>query len=121
PPGKVLEMATIDAAKALDKAEEIGSIEVGKSADVILLDMRKPHLWPPSMPVDRAIYFANGADVDTTIVAGQILMRGRQVKSLDEAEVLDRAAAAETQMLERTGLSDRMVSRPGFWGQSRFD
>ena len=121
PPGKVLEMATIDAAKALGKAEEIGSIEVGKSADVILLDMRKPHLWPPNMPVDRAIYFANGADVDTTIVAGQILMRGRQVKSLDEAEVLDRAAAAETQMLERTGLSDRMVSRPGFWGQSRFD
>ena len=46
PPGKVLEMCTIDAAKALGMEKEIGSLEVGKKADIVLLDLRRPHLYP---------------------------------------------------------------------------
>lgn len=47
PPCKVLEMATIDAARALGLEAELGSLEPGKRADIVLVDMRKPHLWPP--------------------------------------------------------------------------
>ena len=63
PPGRVLEMCTIDAAKALGMEKEIGSLEVGKKADIVLLDLRRPHLYPLNMPVFRLIYFANGNDV----------------------------------------------------------
>jgi cytosine/adenosine deaminase-related metal-dependent hydrolase len=121
PPGKALEMVTIDAAKAIGMETEIGSLEAGKKADIVLLDLRKPHLVPANMPLHRAIYFANGADIDTTIVDGKILMRGRSVTSLDEGSVLDAADAAIAKALERTGLTSLLETRSGFWGQSRYD
>jgi cytosine/adenosine deaminase-related metal-dependent hydrolase len=58
PAGKVLEMVTIDSAKALGVENELGSLEPGKKADVILVDMFKPHLMPFNMPVYRVAYFA---------------------------------------------------------------
>ena len=70
PPGRVLEMCTIDAAKALGMDKDIGSLEVGKKADIVLVDMRRLHLYPLNMPVSRLIYFANGNDVHTVIVDG---------------------------------------------------
>ena len=57
---------------------EIGSLEVGKKADVVLLDLRRPHLYPLNMPVFRLIYFANGNDVDTVIVDGRIALQRPQ-------------------------------------------
>jgi len=75
PPGRVLEMCTVDAARALGMADEIGSLEVGKKADVVLLDWRRPHLYPANMPLFRLVYFANGNDVDTVIVDGRIALR----------------------------------------------
>ena len=93
PPGKVLEMATLDAARALGLAEELGSLEAGKRADIVLLDMRKPHLWPPQMPVTRIAHFANAADVDTVIVAGEMLMRACRPLRVDETAILEEAAA----------------------------
>ena len=74
PPGKVLEMATIDAAHALGLHDDLGSLEPGKKADIVLVDLKKPHLWPPNMPVTRLAHFANAADVDTVVVDGRILM-----------------------------------------------
>ncbi|WP_193172104.1 amidohydrolase family protein [Nisaea nitritireducens] len=121
PPGKALEMVTIDAAKAIGMESEIGSLEPGKKADIVLLDLRKPHLVPANMPLHRAIYFANGADIDTTIVDGKVLMRSRAVTSLDEGSVLDAADAAIAKALERTGLTSLLETRSGFWGQSRYD
>ena len=121
PPGKALEMVTIDAAKAIGMEREIGSLEPGKKADIVLLDLRKPHLVPANMPLHRAIYFANGADIDTTIVDGKVLMRSRAVSSLDEGSVLDAADAAIAKALERTGLTGLLETRSGFWGQSRYD
>jgi cytosine/adenosine deaminase-related metal-dependent hydrolase len=104
PPGRVLEMATIDAARGLGMADEIGSLEVGKRADVITVDLRKPHLAPRIMPIWRVVCFANGADVDTVIVDGQVLMQGRVVPHVDLAEVLAEAEAETAAMLERAGL-----------------
>lgn len=120
PPGKVMEMVTIDAAKVLGLEDQIGSLEVGKKADIILIDMEKPHLYPPNMPLYRIPYFANGADVDTVIVDGHVLMEGRIVKTVDEATLLA-AAARETEiMIERSGLESLLDTPEGFWGNAMY-
>lgn len=116
--GTALDMITIDAARALGLDKEIGSIEVGKKADMILIDLRKPHLYPPNMPLFRIVFFANGADVDTVIVDGKVLMRGRTVLSVSEDDVLDKAAAATSLMLERTGMTALAAQETGFWPDS---
>jgi 5-methylthioadenosine/S-adenosylhomocysteine deaminase len=120
PPGKTLEMATIDGAKAFRLEDQIGSIEPGKKADIILLDMRKPHLYPLNMPVDRVTYFANGGDVDTVIVDGQILMEGRKVKTVDEASVLGKAQTEIEATIDRSGMSNLYETTEGYWGHSRY-
>ncbi|MDP6705762.1 MAG: amidohydrolase family protein [Alphaproteobacteria bacterium] len=119
PPGKALEMVTIDAARGLGLADEIGSLEPGKRADVVLIDAAKPHLYPLNMPLTRVVQFANAADVDTVIVDGKVLMRGRQVISVDEAEVLAAAERECALMLERTGLGYLTEEPAELWGQSR--
>lgn len=113
--GTALDMVTIDAARALGLDNDIGSIEVGKKADLILIDLRKPHLYPPNMPLFRIVYFANGADIDTVIVDGKVLMRSRQVLSVTESKVLDDAAAATNLMLDRTGMTAIAAQETGFW------
>ena len=119
PPGKVLEMATIDAARGLGLGDEIGSLEAGKKADIILVDMYRPHLYPTNMPVHRVVCFANGNDVDTVIVDGVVLMEGRAVRSVDEGEVLELAQRETDAMLDRMGIRDLTAIPDGFWGRSR--
>jgi cytosine/adenosine deaminase-related metal-dependent hydrolase len=120
PHGRVLEMATIDAARALGLEAEIGSIEAGKKADIILVDLFKPHLMPLNMPVLRVTAFANAADVDTTIVDGRVLMRGRKVLTVDETEVLEQAQIACDRMLERSGLTHLTAEAPRLWRASHY-
>lgn len=91
PAEKVVRMATVDGAKALRLENAVGSLEVGKKADVILLDLRKPHLVPLHDLYANIVYSACGSDVDTVIVDGKILMEGRKVKTVNEFEVLDKA------------------------------
>jgi cytosine/adenosine deaminase-related metal-dependent hydrolase len=119
PAGRVLAMATVEAAEALGMADEIGSLEVGKKADIILIDMRRPHLYPPDMPVYRVAYFANGNDVQTVIVDGEVLMRDREVLTVNEGEVLDTAAREIRAALARTGLEHLVATPEGFWGAIR--
>ena len=119
PPGKLLEMVTIDAARALHMDDRIGSLEPGKRADVITLDLRKPHLAPANMPIWRVVCFAGGQDVDTVVVDGRILMRGREVPHVDVAEVLARADAETGLMLDRTGFRPMLEEPASLWGQSR--
>ncbi|MFP4005511.1 MAG: amidohydrolase [Candidatus Hadarchaeia archaeon] len=88
PARKALEMATIDSAKALGWEEEIGSIEVGKKADIILIDLKKPHLTPVTNIESHIVYCCNGADVDTVIVDGNILMQRRNLITLDEEKTI---------------------------------
>ena len=105
PPLQLLEMATIGGARALSMESEIGSLEVGKRADILLVNMRQPHLWPPVDPIQRLARFANGADVDTTIVDGRVLMRGRKLVGQDENAILDRAEKAFRLSMHRAGLA----------------
>ncbi len=101
PAGKVLEMATINGATALGMEKEIGNIEVGKKADLVLVDMKAPHLTPYRNPVSHLVYSAEGSDVSTVICNGQILMREREVLVLDEVEVMRMAESAAEDLLSR--------------------
>ncbi len=101
PAGKVLEMATINGATALGMEKEIGSIEVGKKADMVLVDMKAPHMAPYRNPVSHLVYSAEGADVSTVICNGQILMREREVLVMDEVEVIQMAENAAEDLLSR--------------------
>ena len=119
PAGKVLEMVTIDAARALGLEREIGSLEAGKKADVILVDAWRPHMVPMNMPLYRVAYFANGNDVSTVLVNGRVLMRDRQVQTVNEDQVLEMAQREAEAAIRRTGLERLLATPEGFWGRSR--
>jgi 5-methylthioadenosine/S-adenosylhomocysteine deaminase len=97
----VLEMATIGGARALGLEKEIGSLEVGKKADIILVDMRSPHLTPRHNVVSHLVYAASGADVTDVICDGKIIMRDRELLTLEEDIVLSRAQAMATDLVEK--------------------
>ena len=120
PHGKVLEMVTIDAARTLGLEHEIGSLEAGKKADIILVDLFKPHLVPLNMPVYRVTCFANGGDVTTTIVNGKLLMHGGKVLTVDEAEVMELAQVATDKMIKRTGLQHLLESPATLWRAAHY-
>jgi 5-methylthioadenosine/S-adenosylhomocysteine deaminase len=96
-----LEMATINGAIGLGLGKKIGSLEVGKKADIIIVDFKKPHLTPLHNVVSHLVYSAVSSDVDTTIVDGKILMQGREVLALDEDKVLERAQKTSDDLLAR--------------------
>jgi 5-methylthioadenosine/S-adenosylhomocysteine deaminase len=114
-PGKVLEMCTINGAKALGLEQEIGSLQIGKKADVILVDLRRPHLYPANMPAFRVIYFANGNDVDTVIVDGRVVLEARKATEVNEDEILDDAQRETELMLERLNLHHLLDMPETFW------
>lgn len=117
PPGRLLEMVTIDAARGLGLHGYLGSLEPGKLADLITIDLRKPHLAPANMPVWRIVCFANGQDVSDVIVGGRVLMRNRSVPHVDIPEVLAAAEVETRQMLDRTGLHAMLAEPAAIWGK----
>lgn len=98
---EVLRMATINGAKALNLEKDVGSLEVGKKADILLIDFSKPHLKPLHDVYASIVYSARGSDVDTVIVDGKILMENRQVKTLDELAVMEKAERHAAELLSR--------------------
>ena len=86
----VVEMATIGGARAIGLDHQIGSLEVGKQADVIVIDHRSPHLTPMYHPASHIVYTAQSADVRDVVVAGQVLVRNRQILSLDVEEIMSK-------------------------------
>jgi cytosine/adenosine deaminase-related metal-dependent hydrolase len=120
PPGKVLEMATIDAAKSLGLEKEVGSLEKGKLADVTLVNIQRPHLYPWSMPVHRMVYEASGQDVDTVIVDGEVLMEKGVIKSIDENSVLKAAQREYGLALDRSDGWKYTAIPPNFWGKAKY-
>jgi 5-methylthioadenosine/S-adenosylhomocysteine deaminase len=94
PARQVLDMATREGAAALGMGDRLGTIEVGRKADVILVETRGARQTPIFDPVSHLVYVAHGDDVTTTIVDGRVLMRDRKVLTLNEAAVLGEARAA---------------------------
>jgi len=101
PAYEVLKMATINGAKALGLEKDIGSLEVGKKADIILVDLSKPHLKPLHNIYPSIVYSARGSDVDTVIIDGKILMENRKVKTLDEQALMEKAEKTVFDLLSR--------------------
>ena len=98
---EALEMATISGARALGLSDEIGSIEVGKKADIILIDTNTANMVPQSTSLSsNIIYSANGSNVDTTICNGKILMENKKLTSLDEQEIYKKAVEAIKELKE---------------------
>ncbi|WP_405282993.1 amidohydrolase family protein [Methanobrevibacter sp.] len=92
---EAIAMGTIKGAEALGLADEIGSIEVGKKADIILIDTNSANMVPDSSTLtSNIIYSANGSNVDTTICNGKILMENKKLTVLDEQEIYDKAREA---------------------------
>ena len=96
-----LKMATINGAKALLWDNEIGSIEVDKKADIILIDMDKPHFYPLHNVVSSLAYSVQGSDVDTVIVDGNILMENREIKTLDVERIMFNAERSAKDLINR--------------------
>ena len=101
PATEVLRMATINGAKALGMENEIGSLEVGKRADLILLDTSKPHYFPRHNPVSSLAYSAQAADVKTVMVNGQVLLENYQFKTIDVEETMREAERMAFDLVRR--------------------
>lgn len=93
-PMKMLEMMTVDAAKVVGLEEQIGSLEVGKKADIILIDTKKPHLTPMINPIGSIIHYGFGSDVDTSIIDGKVRMKNRVAQGIDVEKILSEAQDA---------------------------
>ncbi|RNB87794.1 amidohydrolase [Brevibacillus fluminis] len=100
PARQVLRMATVGSAKALNIDHQVGTLAVGKKADLILVDLNKPHLQPLHNLESLLAYGVNGSDVDTTIVNGKVLMRNRQLTTIDEEELLKQVAVRAKRIVE---------------------
>lgn len=106
---QAIEMATFEGARALGMADKIGSLEPGKQADIILVDLEQPHLWPllegkRNNILEQLVYSANAGDVSHTIVDGKVLMADRVLKTLDMNEVREQVNTATHTLLAKAGL-----------------
>ncbi len=84
----VVSMATIDGARVLGMGDIIGSLEAGKKADIIIIDIRSPHLMPMYNIYSHLVYAVTGSDVVTSVVNGRVLMEDRVLTTLDVDEVM---------------------------------
>ena len=107
PPEQVLEMATLHGARALGLGDEIGSLEPGKRADLILFDLDQPEWRPLLDPVNTLVYSASGASVQTVMVDGRLVLHDRRVTMVDELEVLTRVERLARPYHARAGLAAR--------------
>lgn len=95
-PHTVFEMATMGGARAMGLEDEIGSLEVGKKADIVIFDYRRPHLVPVIDPLGNLVHTAQGRDVDCVIVDGIVVVEGGRPLLVDQDEILrDAQRAAE--------------------------
>ncbi len=97
---QVLAMATIEGARAIRLEDKIGSLEIGKYADITLIDIDEPHLQPLFDPYTQIIYSSTGKDVDTVIINGQIKVLNKKVLVKNREELLEKANYWKEKVLE---------------------
>ncbi len=110
---KVLEMATIDGARALGMDDEVGSLEVGKKADVVIFN---PNLAAKSIPmhnpVSTLVYSSSEANVETVVIDGEVVLRDGKVLLIDEPKFLTEAQQIAEDLAERAGVENRRQGHP---------
>jgi 5-methylthioadenosine/S-adenosylhomocysteine deaminase len=96
-PHHVFHMATLAGAEAMGLSNDLGSLEVGKKADLVMFDFRQPHLTPLSNPIGSLVHAAQGRDVELVIVDGRVVVERGEPTCVDAASIrLDAAAAAKS-------------------------
>lgn len=120
PAGKILEMMTIDAARALGLEAEIGSLEPGKRADIIALTLNTARMAPRMMLPQRVAYVGSGLDVEFVMVDGAVRMRNRSVAGVDVDRILDDAERAAHRAIERAGVEGALQMPARLWRQARY-
>lgn len=111
PAETVLETATINGAKALGLADSIGSIEKGKKADFVVLNMRAVPLQPWFNPVSAVVYSATGRDVELVVVDGREVVKNGKLMTMDEESVWKEAEWRSKEVVERAGLTAAVGAR----------
>ena len=96
-----LEMATLAGARACGLEDRIGSLEVGKRADIVVHTLQRPEVLPLTDMVRNLMYSARSKSVDTVIVDGAVILAGGHFVGLDEGEILDRVIQASRNLLDR--------------------
>ena len=104
---QTMEMLTTSGARVLGLENEIGSLEAGKKADVIVVDFNSPHLMPVGRWLPKLVYSARGSDVLHTIVDGKLVMEDRKVLTMDEKMVMEEAMANRADLVKRAGQETR--------------
>ena len=101
PAAQILEMATIEGAKALSWEREIGSVEVGKKADLAIISLQKPHLCPLYNEASHMVYAVKASDVETVIINGRIVMENRKLTTLNVEKVMSTVEQAKNNLLDK--------------------
>ncbi|WPG98720.1 Hypothetical protein R9X50_00151400 [Acrodontium crateriforme] len=111
PAETVLELATVNGAKALGLADSIGSLDIGKKADFVVLDMRAVHLQPWFNPVSAVVYSATGRDVEHVVVDGKLVVENGKLLTMDEEAVWQEAERRSKEVVARAGLTNEVGPR----------
>jgi 5-methylthioadenosine/S-adenosylhomocysteine deaminase len=104
---RAFEMATLGGARALGLAHQIGSIEPGKQADLVVLDLHRPHAAGPDDAYTQLVYSAGAADVRAVVVGGRVLVEDRALTTLDAAAALREAEVERARLVARAKLAAR--------------
>ena len=115
PAGKLLAMITIDAARAIGREADLGTLEAGKLADITTINMTSPHLMPRLMPIHQLMLYGNTGDVADVFVAGKALMLDRRVLTVSEADVFECAQTASLEAIHRAGYERLLTPADNFW------
>jgi 5-methylthioadenosine/S-adenosylhomocysteine deaminase len=102
---KIFEMATIDGARAIGRAHDLGSLEPGKKADIALMAFDNPYVTPVHNPISALVYAALGNEAETVLVDGETVMRNRVVTTTDEVRTREQAQRAAEALAQRAGVA----------------
>lgn len=119
PSEKVLEMTTIDAAKCVGLQDEIGSLEENKKADIITIDLMKPHLMPRFNIVDTIVGNATHSDIDYVVVDGEVLLDDGKAVNINEKEIMLQAEEEAVKTMDRAGLGKFAYPSKPQWGKTK--
>lgn len=104
---QALEMPTLNGARAIGWETEIGSLESGKKADLIIIDMLRPEWQPCYNVISSLVYSSTGDSVETVIIDGKIVMEARKILTFDEFQVMEKVSQLKASILARTGLKPK--------------
>jgi cytosine/adenosine deaminase-related metal-dependent hydrolase len=100
----ILHMVTIGGATALGLDDKIGSIEKGKKADITIVNLRKLETVPVFSILDSLVYSADGHNVETVIINGKIVLRNRQISTIDESNLILKSQLKADNIVKKSGI-----------------